>query len=65
MAAEAHGLGSELAHFLHHGDCWEVRVHVGQARDWKLCTDHADEGLAANWCARAPHNANSHLPCPG
>ncbi len=39
-------------------------MHVRRARDWRICTDQADEGLAANWCARAPHNAVA-APVPG
>ncbi len=39
-------------------------MHVRRARDWRICTDQADEGLAANWRARAPDNAVA-APVPG
>ncbi len=37
---------------------------VQRARNWKICTDQADEGLAADWPARAPVQAVT-APVPG
>ena len=39
-------------------------MHVQRARDWKICTDQADEGVSANWPARAPDRAVA-APVPG
>ncbi|HXW82519.1 MAG TPA: glycoside hydrolase family 2 TIM barrel-domain containing protein [Acidimicrobiales bacterium] len=39
-------------------------MHVRRARDWKICTDQANEGLAANWQSGVPRQAVA-APVPG
>ena len=35
----------------------EVKVQFQRTRDWRIRTDPADEGVAANWPARVPDGA--------
>ena len=39
-------------------------MHVQRTRDWRIRTDPADEGVAANWPARVPDGAVA-APVPG